>query len=945
MTSVVNENLLEGRRLNADDSSSYTGPGIREADRFHGNVSQLTLHPAGHPAPPRASHGSSGATHSGAGDWPGAGIMEDEHPFDAYGLNASTPATASATTSAPPSQPSTPGLIDNMILHDTSHLHVEIQLPSDTIVLRGVGQEVEPVLLSGNVVVNLEEATNIREIALNFTGKARLPQQEGRPAHFRHNSSTYTLFSRDWAFLTLEGTKSHRHTLKAGQHIFPFQLNIDDTFPPSVGTTNSSVTYKLRATVVRSSFTSNWITQKNVNILRGFSPEALEYSQTVEIENTWPGKVMYSIMLPHKAFAAGDSIPALLKFTPIAKGCNVLSIEGTVKQYSSTIWKGAPPMQASKVVARCKYEVHGGVAVDVLSETPAYRKWTEETYGVGAMGAAVLPCTTAGIPGSVGPSVPRASTEQDEGSGDGELTTWVKIPLWKFTAPSSSDEPIVIAYKLKWSIMLSNLDGHTSELRAALPIHVLHHSLLSEARAASHLTRSLLFGTGFEAPPEQSITLPSYASHVHDRVANALDFAQPDARLAPNPLHNIEETVIHASAVNTPSAGGFIVGTLPANGSAVGSRSGCDTPSGGYFSNSRSSHSTTPNTPSVSGLPNSPPNGATIHDSTALQFVDEGLLLSLGVEGSSTRSAGTSSRTDTPPDSRRSSLAIGRVSSTGTTPEHEPYIELPSASSSFGSSSNGGGRSSLFSLKAFTSFGSNKSERGSSGRSSTTGSGSGAALATLATTAFHTVTIPAAPANSRPAGHRFRKSSAHNLRSLVDASSTQSPRTSGQGRERERNTRSTADLLSDDNNGSRPASPLGSASNTGLNAMSALLNRVPDYERASQGFLGGGVTPLDASMGLPTYADIEQVARVRSEGALLDFGRRAAAAGLQERHGRGHPTTSSGLANSASPSDSGGSSPSGFEPLLETPDISVTAASSRSTSSSRRGRAAFTLGP
>ncbi|KAG8888253.1 hypothetical protein FRB98_008087 [Tulasnella sp. 332] len=875
----------------------------------------------------------------------------DEYPSDAYGLPPTAPGTA--PSSAPPSQPPTPAHTDNMILHDTSHEHIEIQLPNDTVVLRGVGQEVEPVVLSGNVVVNLEEATNIREIALNFTGKARLPQQEGRhhSARFGNHNPTYTLFSRDWNFLTLEGTRSHRHTLKAGRHVFPFQLNIDDTFPPSMGMANSSITYKLRATVVRPSFSSNWITQRYVNIIRGFSPEALEYSQTVEIENTWPGKVMYSIMIPHKAFAGGDYIPALLKFTPIAKGCSVTSIEGTVKEYSSVVWKGASPVQTSKVVAKCKYEIHGGAAIDVLSETPGYRRWAEETYGVGA--GAWIASTSAGSPGSSEPPVPNGLQHNGE-TGDGELTTWVKIPLWKFTVPTSTEEPIVVAYKLKWSIMLSNLDGHTSELRAALPIHILHHSLLSEARAASHFTRSLLFGTDFEPAPEQTITLPSYASHVHDRVANALDVNQTDTRLAPNPLHNIEEAAIQASTVTTPSAGGFVVGTLPANGGPMGTRGGYDTP-GGYFSHSRSSQSSQSNTPSVNGGHHgSLPVGSTLSDPTALQFVDEGLLLSLGVEGNSVRSAGTSSRTNTPPESRRSSLAINRTSSSGTTPEIEASDELPLTPISVGSSS---GRSSLFSLppslKALTPFGSNKAERGPNSRTNSGGSMSGGALATLATQAYNAANVPTAPPGSRSAiGHRFRKSSIQNLRSIAETSSSAASGRSSGSHNREQTIRSSADLISDTAATSRPSSS--SASAIGLSTMSDLLSRVPDYQRASQGFLGGGVTPLDASRGLPTYADLEQVARVRSEGALLEFGRRAGVeegCGNDHRHtmgesrGRGRPATA-GPTGSASPSDSDGSSSStGSTRGLETPQISVTASSSRSASGNRRKGTTFTLDP
>lgn len=81
----------------------------------------------------------------------------------------------------PPSATTTPAPSE-MFLLDTTTEHLDIVLPSDTVVMRGVGQNVEPALLSGTVLLTLSEATNIREIVLNFTGKARLPHPENRQA-------------------------------------------------------------------------------------------------------------------------------------------------------------------------------------------------------------------------------------------------------------------------------------------------------------------------------------------------------------------------------------------------------------------------------------------------------------------------------------------------------------------------------------------------------------------------------------------------------------------------------------------------------------------------------------------------------------------------------------------------------------------------------------------
>jgi arrestin-related trafficking adapter 4/5/7 len=54
---------------------------------------------------------------------------------------------------------------------DSSSSHLDIQLESSELVLRGfTGEELEPAVLKGELVLNLSEATNLKEIQLIFTG-------------------------------------------------------------------------------------------------------------------------------------------------------------------------------------------------------------------------------------------------------------------------------------------------------------------------------------------------------------------------------------------------------------------------------------------------------------------------------------------------------------------------------------------------------------------------------------------------------------------------------------------------------------------------------------------------------------------------------------------------------------------------------------------------------
>ena len=59
--------------------------------------------------------------------------------------------------------------------------YLDIVVASDTLVLRGTGVDVDPALLSGHVVLYLTEPTSIKEITLQFRGKARLPVSSSEP--------------------------------------------------------------------------------------------------------------------------------------------------------------------------------------------------------------------------------------------------------------------------------------------------------------------------------------------------------------------------------------------------------------------------------------------------------------------------------------------------------------------------------------------------------------------------------------------------------------------------------------------------------------------------------------------------------------------------------------------------------------------------------------------
>jgi hypothetical protein len=61
-------------------------------------------------------------------------------------------------------------------------------------------------------------------------------------------------------------------------------------------TGQASIVYNFRAMAIRPTFSTNYVANKTVNVVRAFTMQALEYQQTLEIENTWPEKIMYRIV-------------------------------------------------------------------------------------------------------------------------------------------------------------------------------------------------------------------------------------------------------------------------------------------------------------------------------------------------------------------------------------------------------------------------------------------------------------------------------------------------------------------------------------------------------------------------------------------------------------------------------------------------------------------------
>lgn len=483
---------------------------------------------------------------------------------------------------------------DDMVHQDRSHHHpppdksrIDIILDSDVLALKGTTVDIEPALLSGHVVLTLSEATSIKEINLQFRGKTRVPPSLHEPISLNSSGQTYSICTYDWSFL--EGEKRHSHTLKAGKHLFPFSLALGGSLPSSIHlpstASQSFISYKLRATAVRPGLAHNLHASHPVSLIRSFATDSLEYQQTLEIENTWPDKLMYTLVLPHRAWAAGDTVTALCKFIPLVKGVRVLSV---VTNLNETVKIPSRGSEFTRAVVATKHEVTNG-KLKLVSESwygirqPIGTGSKSHPFGATDVSVPTSPAQEDRLPSfhlpdlslHQVPSIPSSSSSHSHShpiasssfapshDSDPSHDEPPNVALDEFTStdlisplsltlpptlpPSHSFDPIHISHRIRWSILMSNLDGHTSELRCSLPITILDGCLLTEARAAGRWVRRVvlgdhvqgegesagagIFGEG-EDNEEEGEMLPSYTAHVRDRVANAFLPAGSTMRVA-----------------------------------------------------------------------------------------------------------------------------------------------------------------------------------------------------------------------------------------------------------------------------------------------------------------------------------------------------------------------------------------------------------------------------
>ncbi|KAK4150885.1 putative HECT-type ubiquitin ligase-interacting protein cred [Chaetomidium leptoderma] len=390
----------------------------------------------------------------------------------------------------------------------------EIRLENDFIVFQGSDHEASGQLLKGTVVLCLSSPLKVEDIHLKLMGTAHYAWTDAKVTATGISThkvdKTVSILDHRWppfaGIGAADPTDSSRQqnkgvTLAPGNYEWPFELLLGgDTTESVEGLREASVRYKLKATLARGKLSHDRHAYKQLRVIRTLGASALETLHSMSIENLWPNKIDYSVVVPQKAVVFGSCIPMEMRFTPLLKGLEV----GDIKV---------------KLI-----EIHDIILQPTTGHTAREHKKERD------IDSWTIP-------------VSREEHWQDvilEGAPDGweGQEGWVvntSLTLPKKLTKCLQDvnaNGIKIRHKLKLVVALNNPDGHVSELRATLPVSIFisPNMPLDEQ---GNLVRQLPNGASREAA---AMTAPP--AYEHHRLDQLYDDIDPSGVSSPFPSHS-----------------------------------------------------------------------------------------------------------------------------------------------------------------------------------------------------------------------------------------------------------------------------------------------------------------------------------------------------------------------------------------------------------------------
>ena len=350
----------------------------------------------------------------------------------------------------------------------------------------------------------------IEDIHLRLTGSQRLAWSDPKVTPTGLTSTkvdrTTTILTHQWA--PFWGTPGKSAVLEKGNYEFPFEIMLPgDTSESVEGLREASITYKLKATATRGKLAYDLHAYKHVRVVRTLESSALEFLHAMSVENIWPNKVEYSIVVPQKAVVFGSEVPLKSRFSPLLKGLELGDI--TIRLVEVHDFVSMPAANASNYNLGMREFKNERVVANWTVSVSREDHWQEMIEDTGQEGWVVD--TTLDLPRKLG-----------------KLVQDVNV------------HGIKVRHKLKMVVALKNPDGHISELRATLPLTIFISPNIPLDEQGNMTT--VPAGQSSAANDSGNIAPPGYGEHVLDQLYDDVE------------IHNLQ-TPAPMSAVHSPMYG------------------------------------------------------------------------------------------------------------------------------------------------------------------------------------------------------------------------------------------------------------------------------------------------------------------------------------------------------------------------------------------------------
>ncbi|KZW03940.1 hypothetical protein EXIGLDRAFT_9156 [Exidia glandulosa HHB12029] len=374
------------------------------------------------------------------------------------------------------------------------------------------GSDAQTLQLSGLVRLHIAEPTTFKDIGVEFSGAVTvMPIAKGRA--WRPDSRI--------VYMSTRSLLDKKTTLKPGSHEFPFTITLAPDVPctlPDIGGM-AHVTYTLRGRAVRTGLWPNFTCERPVHLVRSYPRESVEFQNVYEAENVWRGKAIYSIALPHRAWAAGDTLMTLVKLVPLSKDAIPAELRLSLREDVRILTTNGP-RSFTRHVATAAHVIH-------FPSTPSPGMHEQQASTSTARPPAQVEGSGWATPSDPGPFSMQIPSRTLPSYRNTLVTVRHHLDLLvRFRAPSPASSP----GSSPISSAASTQSFAPEACSLSLGIRILSSHLLPFARQATLDNRRALFGLlpelmamreqtqSGEDGEDDEFDLPSYANHVQDSI-------------------------------------------------------------------------------------------------------------------------------------------------------------------------------------------------------------------------------------------------------------------------------------------------------------------------------------------------------------------------------------------------------------------------------------------